>query len=213
MSTVNLLSRPKSRRCKNMKIEAAVKYPIRLDDSHCYWLDDKPVPGFSQIVRELGIVKDNPFWTEDGREEGKAIHLWLHHLARGKTFFSPPDPRIAGRVEGIKKFLQDTKFKLAFGEMPQYDPVSRFATTPDLVGNIGLFTVNIDAKRGSPQKWHVLQLAAQRIALIAGGFRPQKSFGLYLGEEAYRLVEQDVVKHEPRWRNIAAVYHIAKEYR
>lgn len=200
-----------------MKQTDTVAPYIRLDAEHRYWVGNplgecKRVPGFSEIVRELGIVPENPFWTHDGREEGQTLHQWLLFLAQERTASEPPVASIAAKVEGIVKFLRESGFKLKFGEIPQYDPVSRFCTTPDLVGTIGKFLVNIDAKRGGPQKWHPLQLAAQKIALAAGGVRVQKSFSLYLKDGGYKLIEQDTTKHEPRWRQIAATYHIAQEY-
>ena len=179
---------------------------IRLDaETHQYWLGDKRVPGYSEIVRDMGVVKDNPFWSDTGREIGIALHAWLLHLAELKPEVAEPDPRIAGKVGGIRKFLRESGFKFQFGEVPQYDPVSRYACTPDLCGHLGNFSVNIDAKAGAAHKSHVLQLAAQRIALKAGGFHVQKSFSLYLKNNDYRLVEQDTREHEPRW-------HIKGEY-
>lgn len=191
---------------------------IRLDEKdHSYWAGDPlgkyiRVPGYSEIVKDLGIVRDNPHWTEQGREMGTALHLYLLFLAQGKKLSTEPDPRIAGKVKGIQKFLENSGFKLAFGEVPQYDPTLRFACTPDLVGHLGSFSVNIDCKAGASQKSHVLQLAAQNIALAAGGFRVQKSFVLYLKDDDFRLVEQDTRIHEPRWRSIVQTYHIKQEY-
>ena len=187
---------------------------IRLDlETHTYWLGERRVPGFSEIIRDLGIVKDNPYWTDAGREEGKILHQWLLFLAQKKAYSIPPVQSIAGRVEGIRKFLSESKFKLLFGEIPQYDPVSRFACTPDLVGHLGSTLVNIDAKRGEAQPWHILQLAAQKIALAAGGVLIQRSFGLYLRDGDYRLIGRDVSAYEAKWRTICASYPTIKELR
>ena len=186
---------------------------IRLDADHRYWLGDKEVPGYSHIVKSLGVVEDSPFWTEEGREAGTALHAWLLHLAQGKPEVSKPDPRIAGKVEGIRKFLRESGFKLAFGEVAQYEPVLRYACTPDLCGTLGMFSVNIDMKAGAKQKSHPLQLAAQKIALCYHPFRVQKSFSLYLKEGDYRLVEQDTRTHEANWRIFMAAYHSRGEYK
>ncbi len=186
---------------------------IRLDPiEHRYFLGDKEIPGYSAICRDLGIVKENPHYTEEGREEGRMLSEWLLFLAQEKTPRSDPDPRIAGRVGGIKKFLSLSKFKLLFGEVPQYDPVSGFAVTPDIVGHIGRIAVNIDAKRGAKTKTHVLQLAAQKIALAAGGFRVRESYSLYLRDNDFRLIEQKTEAHEPRWKQFVSTWHLAKEY-
>lgn len=137
---------------------------------------------------------------------------WLLFLAQGKSPKTIPDLRILGRVNGIRKFLTESKFKLLFGEKPQYDPINRFAATPDIVGYFGKTLVNIDAKRGAKTKTHPLQLAAQKIALAANGIRIQESYSLYLKEDDYRLAKQDTLKHEPRWRQFVSTWHLAKDY-
>src|SRR3990167_9274251 len=148
---------------------------IRLDvGTHTYWLGDRRVPGFSEICKETGITKENPFYTEQGRAEGIALHEWLGFLVRGKVPKEAPHPSIADRVEGIKAFIRDTGFGIVGGEVPQYDLVNDFACTPDLWGYIKGVSWIIDCKRGQKLAVHALQTAAQSIALSANGFRAQK---------------------------------------
>ena len=182
---------------------------IRLDrESHRYYLDNgEEVPGYSQICRDLGIVKDNTFYTEQGREEGNALHLWLGFLARGKTPAGPPDPRIAGRVEGIGKFLWQTGFQIAGGEVPLYDPINRYACTPDLYGHIFGISWVLDMKRGAKLPSHRLQTAAQDTALRANGFRAQKRGALYLKDGDYRLDEHTDKSDRANWAAIVEGYH------
>lgn len=192
-------------------------HPVRLDADHKYWIPlkapgEKRVPGYSEICKDLGITKDNPFWTDEGREEGQALHLWLNFLVQGKSAKIEPDPRIAGRVEGIKKFLKDTGFKVAGGEQPLYDPINRFACSPDLWGHIGKAAFVIDAKRGSEMPSHRLQTAAQTIALRANGFRPVKRAALYLRDGDFRLKEHADPMDLARWGIFVNCWHIRKEY-
>jgi hypothetical protein len=191
-------------------------YPVRLDDEHRYWVPgartEERRPGFSEIALDLGISKPNPFYTDEGKEEGKALHLWLNFLARGKTPKAKPDPRIAGRVEGIKKFIKDTKFEILGGEVPLYDPINRSCCTPDMWGMIRAFLWVIDAKRGAKLKAHRLQTAAQSIALRANGVRVDKRGALYLRDEDYRLDEHVGSQDERRWTQIVSTYHIKQEY-
>lgn len=197
-----------------------LKHSVRLDpETHKYYVPvpdpkgpEKNVPGYSEICMDLGISKPNPFWTDSGREEGQALHLWLGHLARGLKSKNAPDPRIAGRVKGIEKFLADTKFKIAGGELPCYDPINRYACTPDLFGFIGKTAWIIDAKRGSKLASHKLQTAAQTIALRANGFRAQKRASLYLRENDYRLEEHTDPMDLARWGIFVNCWHIRKEY-
>lgn len=184
---------------------------VLLDADHRYWLNPDEgriqVHGYSEICRELGVTKDNPFHTEQGRREGVALHSWLNHLVHGKSVAEPPHPSIAGRVRGIQKFIKDTRFKIAGGEAPQYEPRLRYACTPDLWGHIGAFSWVIDAKRGAYMPTHALQTAAQRIALAANGFRAQKRGALYLRDNDYRLVEHPNHINEAHWKALVAGYH------
>lgn len=180
---------------------------IRIDDRHRYWLGEHRVPGFTEICVNLGVMRPNPHYTEQGRREGVALHEWLGFLVRGRRSAEPPHPSIAGRVRGIQKFIKDTGFKIAGGETPLYDPVGRFACTPDLWGHIGSLSWVIDAKRGSKLPTHALQTATQRIALAANGFRAQKRGALYLRDNDYRLDEHANHVNENHWRAITAGYH------
>ncbi len=191
-------------------------HPVRLDAEHRYWVPvphgENEVPGYTAIARDLGIAKDNPFWTEEGRAEGTALHRWIHYLCQGKTPKSEPDYRIAGRVAGIKKFLSESDFRFAGGEEPRYVPAHRFSCTPDIYGYMNGFSVNIDVKRGAEKKSDILQLAAQKIALCANGFQVQKSFNLYLNDGDFRLKERMVRPHEARWNMFVASYHAKMDY-
>lgn len=193
-------------------------HPVRLDPSdHLYWIPQPArgefrVPGYSEICKDLGITKDNQFWTDEGREEGVALHAWLKFLASGMKPKSEPDPRIAGRVKGIEKFLKDTGFKIAGGEIPVYDPINRFACMPDLYGHIGRTAWIIEAKRGSKMASHKLQTAAQMIALRANGFRAQKRAALYLRDEDFRLDEHTDTMDMARWGIFVSTYYLKRGY-
>ncbi len=190
-----------------------VKYTVRRDDQHRYWTPthDGEIqrPGYSELCAAMGVNRPNPFYTAQGREEGIALHLWLGFLVRGKTPASPPDLRIAGRVEGIKKFLRDSKFIISGGEEPLYDPTTGTCCTPDLWGFQGAWSWVKDAKRGGKLKSHALQTAAQKSALAANGFRAQKRSGLYLRDNGYRDIEHTAgVTDDANWRAIVAGYHV-----
>ena len=191
-------------------------HKVRIDDEHRYWIPaprgEERRPGYSEICDDLGIVKPNPFYTEEGRAEGVALHLWLGFLVRGKEPKTAPDPRIAGRVAGIRKFIRDTKFRIIGGEQPLYDPINRFACTPDLFGEMNKSLFVIDAKRGGKLPSHRLQTAAQAIALRSNGMRVQKRAALYLRDEDYRLDEHTDPMDLARWGIFVSTYHLKKEY-
>ncbi len=192
-------------------------HPVRLDAEHLYWVPaqngEAQVPGYTAITHDLGIVKDNQFYTEEGRAEGVALHKWVRYIASGRIPTTKPDYRIAGRVEGIIKFVTDTGFKFEGGEEPRYDPINRFACTPDIWGFMGSWSWNLDAKSGVELEGHPLQTAAQSIALKANGFRAQKRGCLYLKDGDYRLIEHTNSRDIPAWTQFVSAYYLKSSYR
>ena len=186
---------------------------IQLDEkTHRYSEDGRHVPGFSEICQALGIIKPNPFYTPEGREEGIALHSWLHFLAIGNEPSEPPDERIAGRVEGIRKFLRESKFKIVDGEKIMLCRGFGYCGRPDLWGSINGRTCVIDAKRGSKMKYHALQTAAYRFLLAANGFSARQRYALYLIDGDYRLIEHTDPQDERRWQAIVSAYNAVKIY-
>ncbi len=201
---------------------------LRLDeDTHTYWIGSRRVPGYSEMCASMQVGVEDcelcakkeshthnaAFYTDDGKEQGKALHQWLLFLASGKFTTIEPEPEIAGRVNAIKKFLRESGFEFEGGETPLYESRLGFAVTPDLWGRIGRRRVVIDAKRGAKLKIHSLQTAAQKIALTANGFRPDDRYALYLKDSGnYRLEPHKDRADEARWANIARAYHDKKSY-
>ena len=185
---------------------------IRLDESHIYWLGQERIPGYSEIMKSAGIGI-NPFWTDSGRDLGTALHQWVLFLAQGQEPEDAPDERIAGRVAAFRRFIEESGFKFAGGEEPQYEPNLRYACTPDLWGHIGSFSCVIDVKSGAKELSHSAQTAAQKLALAANGFRAQKRYALYLKDDkTYRLCEHMDSVDESRWRAIVTAHHAKQWY-
>ena len=185
---------------------------LTLDDNHKYAFSGVPVQGFTEIIGDLGITEPSRFYTEAGREEGIALHEWLLFLAQGQEPSAPPDERIAGRVEGIRKFLRESKFSFQGGEEIMYHPGLVYACKPDLWGLINGRLSVIDAKRGAKQCFHVLQTAAQKLALAANKIFCLDRFGLYLKDGDYRLEAHTDKTDEDRWKVIVAAYHAKRWY-
>ena len=189
-------------------------HPIRIDAKHRYFTPASPKDirryGFSEICSAMGVTQPNPFRPmeyEARRAEGVSIHKWFIFLASGKKPTSHPDERIAGRVEGIKRFFLDGPLTLIGGETPKYDPATNTACIPDFWCIRGLWSWVIDIKSGAKAKYHPLQTSCQKIALRANGFEAQKRAALYLRDGSYRLIEHDDRDDLPRWVAIAAGFH------
>lgn len=180
---------------------------IELSEDHKYTVDGARVPGFTEICLALGIIQPSPFYTEDGRKQGTAIHSWMLFLAQGNTAKIQPEQEIAGRIEGFKKFLYESRFKFLGGEDIQFEPNLRYCCKPDLYGQLGTTNVVIEVKRGAVMKSHLIQTVAQSLALKAGGFRVHARYALYLKDSGdYRLIEHTDKEDETRWKAIVGAY-------
>lgn len=185
---------------------------LTLDEKHVYYVDGIVRPGYSEIIRSFGIGQ-NPFWTEAGREEGTALSKWMLFLLQGNESSEPPDPRIAGRVEGLRKFIQDHHFVLIGGEEPRYHEDLGYCCTPDAWGLLNQRSVVIEAKRGARMACHRLQTAAETLALEANGFEIDQRFALYLKDGDYSLELHDDDEDFECWRALVAAYHAKERYR
>lgn len=181
------------------------KPTVTLDADHIYRVDGRIVPGYSEICADLGFPK-NPYWTDAGREEGTALSQWLLFLAQGKESDAAPDPRIVGRVEGIRKFLREHEFKFVGGETPLYSRFG-FCVTPDIWGVLDGVQSVIEAKRGAVMKRHRLQTAAQAIALAEYDFPAVNRFCLYLKDGGYVLEDHEDEEDFEAWRALVSAYH------
>lgn len=190
-----------------------MKFKTTLSESHEYKVDGVAKPGFTHIAKSMGVIKENPFYTEEGREQGIALSKWSLFLAKKQEPESEPDLRIAGRVAGFRKFMAESNFEFVGGEQPLYHPQLNFCGMPDLYGNLRGFSSVIDVKRGAKLKWHRLQLACYKMLLEENGFWPTKRYGLYLRDEGYSLVEYSDEEDEELWLAIVAGYYAVEAYK
>ena len=184
---------------------------VECNENHVYTVDGRIVPGYSEVCADLGFPK-NPFWTEQGRAEGEALSKWLLFLAQGKEPRDPPDERIAGRVEGIKRFFKERRFVFVGGETPLYCQNLNVCCTPDIYGYIEEERVVIEAKRGAKMKRHRLQTACQALALSDNGFEVSRRCCLYLKNGGYTMDEHDDEEDLECWRALVGAYHAKKIY-
>jgi len=181
---------------------------VNIDGDHIYRTPDRVIrPGFSEIVAAMGVCRENPFWTEGGRQRGTATHQWAAFAAEGKHTNQEPDERIRERVYRFRKWLDFSGFKTQGAEIPLYDPLNNFCCTEDLFGVMHGATWVVELKNGGPLKIHALQTGAQKIALAANGFGAIKRGGLYLKDKKVRLIEHPDRGDMHRWRKIVAGYH------
>jgi len=126
---------------------------LLLDENHHYTLDGRPLDGLTSTIQEAGLMGN--FGGEWYLERGTAIHLATELWDKGTLDESTIDVRINGSLESWKRFRGDQGYAPIHIEYKTYHPEL-------LVGcKIDRLPGPIDLKSGSPEPWHILQIAFQ----------------------------------------------------
>lgn len=133
-------------------------------DGHKYFHDGKPIPGITQIIKEMGFMGEfEP--QEYYLDRGKKTHLACEYLDKGCLDWDSVDEAILPRVKAYQKFKEDYKFIPRMTEQPVHSHRLNVACTPDRMGIIDNYFSVIEIKNGGRQKWHRLQLSVQDICI------------------------------------------------
>lgn len=135
-----------------------------IENPHSYVHDGKPISGLTSILQAEGYIK-NGFYTDEGRERGRAVHLGCEDYDRGGSdWLRLPADQIP-YVEAWVKYCEDLRFKPIHIEEPMHSHIHQFATTPDVVGHDkDSEHMIVDRKSGVSEPWHPIQTAGQSLA-------------------------------------------------
>jgi hypothetical protein len=132
-----------------------------LTNDHRYLLDGKPIDGLTSTIAEAGLIGN--YGSEWHLDKGTAVHLCTEYFDGGTLDESTIDPQIRGYLESWKQVRKDQGYTPVEIEYPTYHPEL-------LVGcKIDRLPGPCDLKSGSPEPWHILQIAFQWSALICHG--------------------------------------------
>ncbi len=131
---------------------------LTLDDQHVYRLDGKQIDGLTSTIQEAGLMGN--YGSEWHMDRGMKIHLATELWDRRTLDESTVDPQIQGYLESWKQFRKDQGYIPTHIEYPIYHPELIVGTKIDRLPLL-------DIKSGSPESWHVLQIAFQRECLKA----------------------------------------------
>lgn len=162
------------------------------EEKHLYTFDGLKVPGVSEILKGVGLIKD--VYAEDGgfsRDRGKAAHkaVWLD--CKNDLDENTLDEIVVPYFQDWRILRETIYFEpiLEYCEKPLYHPVLKFAGTPDLVVMKDGHPVLIDLKTGSVSSWVAYQTAAYRELLKANGILIKHRYYLNLkGDGRPKLV-------------------------
>lgn len=165
-------------------------------EKHIYMIDGVCVPSNTEILAMAGLV-DLRWYTEDGKERGKAVHLACQLLDEDTLDRATVDPQVAGFFKGYERFKLESGFVPDLIEVPYYNYPHRFGTTIDRTGTLPKRgEVLLEIKSGGLEDWAGIQLALQNECL------PKRlpRFALQLSADGtYKLKEFT----DPNDRNVA----------
>jgi hypothetical protein len=182
---------------------------IVLTDDHKYFVDDKPCPGFSEILNDMGIAS---YWNRDPwyLERGSIIHAETEKIDAGTLNWSTVDPRLEGYLEAYEQFKMDLGITWQHPELKLHSSTYWYCGKPDRVIP-GIW----DIKTGEHDE---LQLPAYRFLCIENYFNVGYDCNnLRLYENGRYRIDTvkplEIMRLEKRWLEIVNTYHYRKERR
>lgn len=146
---------------------------LKFDEAnHIYRLDNMIIPGFSQIVQDLGLVDYSMVKPDDlrfKREVGTAVHkaIFLHNV--GKLNMDSLDENVTPYFNSWLKFIElyHPKILTQYSEKPICLIKWRYGVTPDIVAELKPGNTIIEIKTTSQMSPVIaLQTEAQAIAIL-----------------------------------------------
>lgn len=130
-------------------------------EKHQYTFNGEVVASVTQILKAGGIIDDR-WYTEESRARGTAVHETAFLYLQNDLDFESIHPIVKPYFDAFLKFMADTKFKpmIQLCEVPQYNPFSNYAGTPDMVGILNGRPALVDLKTGDAKQSARYQTAA-----------------------------------------------------
>ncbi len=141
-------------------------------ENHIYRLENMVIPGFSQIVQDLGLTDFSRVKPDDlryKREVGTAVHkaIFLHNV--GKLNMNSLDENVTPYFNSWLKFIElyHPKILTQYSEKPICSIKWRYGVTPDIVAELKQGNTIIELKSTSQMSPVIaLQTEAQAIAIL-----------------------------------------------
>lgn len=159
------------------------------ESGHVYRYAGKIVPGVTTAlsVIEQGFARVDADLIERARQFGQHVHKAIELFNLGELDEDALDFALVPYLNGWKKFLADTGFKVTDGEIALYHPQLRYAGRADIRGTMRGTSWLIDLKSGAVPKTCGAQTSAYQAAF--DGVRPRRRAALQLMPDRYNLIE------------------------
>jgi hypothetical protein len=140
--------------------------------------DGGRLPSVTQILDEVGLLRKD-FYTIEGRERGRAVHLACQFYDEGDLDLESVDGEINGYLAAYIKWRKETGTKPDWIEIPigGHHKNFAYAGTPDRIMTTRPRSL-VDLKTGAFQEWHRIQTALY-VNLLEDPWSYSR-FGLYL---------------------------------
>lgn len=169
---------------------------LRLDDSHKYFYDDKPVLGLTEILGLCGFGDWMVFVRKDVLEReshlGKAVHKAVELFDKGTLNPASIVKEVAPYLEAWRRFLKDTGAEVFENEMMCYSKVWKYGCILDKTVHLnGLSILELKTTATIDQKSVALQTMGQKIAYEEQlGTKVKNRFCLHLKEDTTYTLHQ-----------------------
>ena len=187
---------------------------IDFDEStHTYKIDGRPVPGVTQILGAMNCV-DTRWYTEEGRERGKAIDTLTELYDRGELDLAAVEkicPQYLGYVAAWIAFRKMTSFVPVRAQVKVANAALGYAGMMDRDGNFcGRMLTILDIKSGAREWWHPLQTQAYA-QCVCGTERCERGC-VYLGRDGrYKWdAHTDDGADRSAWTSLVNVFNYRK---
>ncbi len=194
-------------------------YKLTLTPEHQYFLDGVIIPGYSQIVQDLGLVdlsRINQADLEYKRQVGTAVHKAIFLYNAGKLDMDSLEGVVAEYFKSWELFckLYQPKILTEHSEKIICSVKWRYGVTPDILMEVkgGLTVMELKCVSAmSPVT--AIQTMAQRVALEETyGIKIKQRWGLQLKPNVMpTLTGYDSLSDDINWKSCVNVWYLKQE--
>jgi hypothetical protein len=176
--------------------------------THTYRIDGQVVPSVTQILKDVGLINTR-FYDDYGADRGSKVHLAVHYYDMGELDEDTLDPALVPYLDGWKKFLKDTGWKVERSEDPIWHQSLLYAGTFDKVMRMSdKEKAVVDVKSGAVEPAVRIQLSAYAEAL--GGSKLRRYAVQLPGNRHYGLFPFEDKTDRSIWLAALSLYNWRK---
>ncbi len=127
-----------------------------LTNDHRYLLDGKPIDGLTSTISEAGLTRISDPWYG---ERGTAVHLATEYFDKGTLDEDSVVDEIKGYLESWKQLRRNQNYTSI--PIPIHTEYKTYHPELMVGMKIDRLPGPIDLKSGTPEPWHILQIAVQ----------------------------------------------------